>query len=93
MTVQWSEHARTQILEIFEYVARDRPAAAERLLEGFLARVDLLIEFPEQGRAWGDGQRPDLREITHESYRVVYRVRGDEISILSVRHTRMRHDD
>ena len=50
MTIQWSEHARTQIQEIFEYVARDRPNAAERLLVGFLERVSLLIEFPEQGR-------------------------------------------
>ena len=93
MTIQWSERALTQIREIIEYVARDHPDAAEHLLVGLLERVNLLIELPEQDRVWDDGQRPDLREILHESHRIVYRVRAEEISILSVRHTRMLPDD
>jgi len=48
----WSERAQAQVCEIFEYIARDRPMAAERILEGFLERVALLTEFPEQGVAW-----------------------------------------
>ena len=52
MRVRWSEHARSQLREIFAYIALDRPETAERLLEGFLKRVHRLTEFPEQGRAW-----------------------------------------
>lgn len=93
MRVRWSEHARSQVREIFEYVARDRPGAAERLLESFLERVELLAGLPEQGRVWDDGQRPDLRQIIHQSHRVVYRIGSDEVAILSVRHTRMRPEE
>ena len=89
MRVQWSEHARNQIRAIFEYIADDRPEAAEGVLLGFFERVDLLVEFPDQGRLWGDGSRPDTRAIVHESYRIVYRVGDDLVSILSIRHTRM----
>lgn len=67
--------------------------AAEAVLLSFLERVELLAELPEQGAPWGDGSRPDLREIIHESHRVVYRVGPDEIAILSVRHTRMLSED
>jgi plasmid stabilization system protein ParE len=91
--VRWSDRARIQILEIFRYIASDRPTAAEGLLERFLERVELLAEFPEQGSVWGKGRRPDLREIIFESHRIVYRVGPDEVSILSVRHTQMRPDD
>lgn len=88
MRIHWSDRARDQIVRIFEYIARDRPNAAEGVLLSFLERVELLSELPEQGHLWGDGSRPDLRVIVHESHRFVYRVGNDEISILSVRHTR-----
>jgi plasmid stabilization system protein ParE len=86
--VRWSDRARSQVAEIFDYIARDRPDAAERLLEGFLERTELLAVFPEQGPVWGGENRPDLRSVVHENHRIVYRVRPDEVAILSVRHTR-----
>ena len=92
MRVSWSERARTQAREIFEYIAQDRPLAAERLLDGFVKRTSLLADLPEQGAPWGRPHRSDLRAIVYESYRIVYRIRSDEVAILSVRHTRMDRD-
>ena len=93
MRILWSERARTQVREIFQYIAQDRPMAADGILEGFLERVDLLAEFPDQGLAWGDPRRSDLRYIFFESYRLVYRVSPGELAVLSVRHTRMLPED
>ena len=93
MRVRWSEHARSQIREIFEYIARDRPSTAEDLLDRFLERVELIAEFPDQGKLWGDGSRPDLRQVVFESHRIVYRVSSEEIAVLSVRHTTMEGHD
>jgi addiction module RelE/StbE family toxin len=93
VTLRWSPRARDQVREIFEYIARDRPSAAEAILERFLERVDLPREFPLQGPAWGDGRQADLREVIVEGHRIVYRVGTDRISVLSVRHTRMEPDD
>lgn len=92
MTVSWSDRARTQAREIFEYIAQDRPLVAERLLDGFIERTRLLGEFPEQGAPWGRPHRSDLRAVVYESYRIVYRIRADEVAILSVRHTRMQSE-
>ena len=93
MRVHWSSRARRQVTELFQYIARDRPLAAESVLLSFLERVELLAELPEQGVLWSDGSRPDLRQIIHESHRIVYRVGVDEVSVLSVRHTRMVSDE
>lgn len=92
MKICWSERARSQIREIFDYIARDRPEAVEHLLEGFLARVDLLAELPEQGTLWADDRRSDVRPIIYESHRIVCRVTEEDIAILSVRHTRLRSE-
>ncbi|HSN83763.1 MAG TPA: type II toxin-antitoxin system RelE/ParE family toxin [Polyangiales bacterium] len=93
MRIRWSDRARQQVVEIFQYIARDRPNAAEDLVFAFFERVELLAEFPEQGEPWGDGTRPDLRQLVHKSHRIVYRVDPGEISVLSVRHTRMEMDE
>jgi plasmid stabilization system protein ParE len=76
------------VAEIFDYIARDRPSAAVRILESFLERTELLSDFPDQGSEWGGAGRPDLRSIVHENHRIVYRVNPDEVAVLSVRHTR-----
>lgn len=89
MKIIWSERALAQIREIFHFIAEDRPMLAERILEGLLERVELLLEFPDQGVVWGGTPRPDLRSIVVESYRILYRVRPEGIAVLSVRHTRM----
>jgi plasmid stabilization system protein ParE len=89
MKILWSEKAREQVREIVEFIAEDRPLAAERILEDLLERVQLLTEFPEQGTTWGAPSRPDLRSIISDSYRIVYRFRSEEIAVLSIRHTRM----
>jgi len=91
--VRWSVRARGQVREIFEVIARDRPEAAEGILESFLERAELLAEFPEQGPVWGGGRRGDLRSIVHDSHRIVYRIRANEVAILSVRHTRRSADE
>ena len=88
MRVSWSERARLQAREIFEYVAQERPLVAQRLVDGFIERTSLLAEFPEQGTPWGQPHRSDLRAIVFESYRIVYRIRAEEVAIFSVRHTR-----
>jgi addiction module RelE/StbE family toxin len=89
MKIIWSERALAQIREIFHFISEDRPLIAERILEGLLERVELLVEFPEQGAVWGGSRRPDLRSIVVGSYRILYRIRSEEIAILSVRHTCM----
>jgi len=58
------------------------PNAASGLLLSLHERVHLLAELPEQGK-----------QVIFESYRIVYRVQLDLISILSVRHTRMQRTD
>ncbi|MFL5382020.1 MAG: type II toxin-antitoxin system RelE/ParE family toxin [Longimicrobiaceae bacterium] len=95
MKVVWSALALERVVEIGEYIARDRPNAAADWVEGIFAAVRPLARFPGSGRPVPEFKRTDLREIIYESHRVIYRTDSDQVLIVTVRHTRqmLRSDD
>ena len=85
MRLQWSPRALEQAETAFDYVAEDRPQAAQDWLLGLFERVELLLQFPEQGRVVPEANREDLREVIYEErHRIVYRVDPDWIRVLLV---------
>jgi plasmid stabilization system protein ParE len=55
--------------------------------------TDRLSQFPRSGRIVPELGRDDIREVIVQSYRVIYRLRGDEVEILTVHHSARRLDD
>ncbi len=85
MKVIWTPEAEAERLEIGDYIALDNPRAAVRMDSLFETAVLKLLDFPQIGRP---GLIDGTRElIPHESYRIVYEIRDDEIWITSVVHT------
>jgi plasmid stabilization system protein ParE len=87
VTVRWSPLAIDRVVEIAEWIAADHPAAADRIVDGLFDAAERLVDFPLSGREIPEFERPELREIIWEQYRIVYRIRGEHIDILTVRHT------
>jgi toxin ParE1/3/4 len=90
--VRWSRPASRHLDEIGDYVARDSPAAANRLVNTILDRVDTLAEHPHLGRA---GRVADTRElvVAGTPYIVAYRVRLRHVEVLAVFHGARRWPD
>lgn len=88
MRVIWSPLAIAKIQEEAEYIARDRPAAAERWAEGIFEAARPLAGFPYEGRIVPELGREGVRELIHGGYRIIYRISRDAILILTVRHGR-----
>lgn len=74
--------------EIVAWISRDRPAAAANLAQEMFSSVEQLASFPERGRRVPEIDQPDIRELIHKRYRIIYRVRVDSIDVLTVRHSR-----
>lgn len=70
---------------ITDYIAQDRPLAAERVLERMRGSVAALADHPYLGRA---GRVHDTRELIVPGTPLIvpYRIVGDEIEILTVLH-------
>jgi addiction module RelE/StbE family toxin len=89
MRVRWLRRARRQVDEIGAYIARDNPAAADRVVERIRQAADRLAAHPLMGR---QGRVIDTRELVVPGtpYIVAYRVRGQSVQILAVQHSAQR---
>ena len=93
--IRWSKRARGDLVCIGLYTARDKPVAARRWTERLHAHAELAAEMPLAGRVVPSFGRNDIREVFLRSYRIVYRVTGYGIFVLTVfdGHKRMQDID
>jgi toxin ParE1/3/4 len=73
MRVRWTDPAQTDFLEILGYIARDNPAAAQRVGRRLLSAIDALATQPRVGRP---GRISGTRElvIPRLPYVAIYRI-------------------
>ena len=83
MRVRWLRRALRNLDDNAEYIARDNPDAAARIVERIATSVERLTTHPASGRP---GRVPGTRElvIAGTPYIVPYRVRGATVEILRV---------
>jgi toxin ParE1/3/4 len=83
--VRWLRRALRNLDEEAEYIARDDPAAAARIVDRIATSIERLATYPASGRP---GRVPGAREmiISGTPYVVPYLVRGEMIEILRVFH-------
>ena len=73
--------------EIYDYIAQDNPAAAEKVVSGIYQRAQILLEFPEVGYKYRSEPEGDIRILLYGHYRIVYLIKGsDRVEILGVFH-------
>ncbi|WP_431859360.1 type II toxin-antitoxin system RelE/ParE family toxin [Azospirillum sp.] len=81
----WAPAALRDINLIYTYVMAFNPGAAMHLAERLLSTGESLGELPERGRPIGRGRRELLIVWP---YIIRYRIDGDEVRIMRVRHGR-----
>ena len=89
MRVRWLRSALANLDAEAEYIARDKPLAAARVVSTISKAVDKLRRHPALGRP---GRVPGTRELVVPGtpYIVPYRVREDAVEILRVFHAARR---
>jgi plasmid stabilization system protein ParE len=83
MKVRWTNASARRIEAIHGFVAMDGPAAARRLATELVALGESL-RTPHRGRRVPELPDPELREVILRNYRLVYRVQGSAVEILTV---------
>ena len=85
--IAWTARALAKIDAIKEHIEPFDPAAAERIAARLLKAGESLAYFPNRGRPGPKGTR-ELSVVP--PYIIRYRVRGDVVTIVTVKHGRQR---
>lgn len=86
MKIIWSPLAIDRVSEIVEYIALDKPTAADKWITTIFSKVEQLVSLPEIGRVVPEIEDEQFRELIYGNYRIVYRIEKKQVSILTIRH-------
>ena len=86
--VIWAYAAEEDLEAAASYIHRDSPVYAASFVDRALEVGRSLDEFAERGRMVPELSDSSIREIFVYSYRLVYRIEDDRISILALIHGR-----
>lgn len=84
--IVWSRQALEDLDAIREFIARDSARYAATTIERLTSATERVQRFPQSGRIVPEIGDPDIREVLVGSYRVIYRLRGEEVGIVTVLH-------
>lgn len=89
--VVWSDEAKAELKSIYKYILQDSPKNATKVRSDVVDITRKLSLNPDQHapdkyKLNNDGS---YRAFEKHKYRVVYRIRENEIRVLRVRHTKM----
>lgn len=84
--LKWAEAALDDLDGIAEFIARDSPFYAASFVQELLAAARSLRTFGERGRVVPEVGETSIRELFVKSYRLIYLVEHDEVTILAVIH-------
>jgi addiction module RelE/StbE family toxin len=85
-TIVWSPRAIDDVEAIASYIAKDSEAYAASVVRLILTKARNLSEFPYMGRIVPEFDDHNLREVFAYTYRIIYEIDGDSVTIAAVVH-------
>jgi plasmid stabilization system protein ParE len=86
MKIIWSPLAIDRTSEIAEYIAQDKPSAAEKWINTIFSKVEQLKYSAQIGRVVPEIRNDRFRELIYGNYRIIYLIEKEQISILTIQH-------
>ena len=84
--VVWTRQAILDVEAIRNYISRDSQRYASLVVDQIVTAVDRLERLPRSGRGVPERPGSELRELMCASYRIVYRVSGELVEVVTVFH-------
>lgn len=82
----WLPEAIDDLDAVAAYIAHNSERYACEFVARVMARADGLRDFPESGHVTPEVNRDDVRELSAYPYRLIYRLKNEEVIVLAVLH-------
>ena len=84
--VVWTESAWEDLVAAADYIARDSVNYAATFVQEIKEAAASLAEFAERGQVVPECADDTIRELLIRPYRLVYKIAGDTVFILTLIH-------
>jgi addiction module RelE/StbE family toxin len=84
--VEWTPQALDDLDAICLFIARDAPQVAAVFADRAFRATDRLANYPRSGRIVPELAVENMREIILGNYRLIYRIRQDQVQVVTVHH-------
>lgn len=86
MRVHWTNNAIGHLVNIYEHIALNSPTYAKQMVDRITRRSEQIADLPLSGRKVPEYEAEDIRELIEKPYRIIYRIKSDQIDVLAVIH-------
>jgi toxin ParE1/3/4 len=86
MKVYFTENAIEHLVNIYDYISLNSPTYAKRMVDKITRRAEQISAHPSSGRIVPEYEAEDIRELIEQPYRIIYRIKSDQIDVLAVMH-------
>lgn len=83
----WTTSAEHDLKEVIDFIARENPENALKILTEIRKKTSELKSYPERGRIVPELQSQGIflyRELLVPPWRIIYRIKDTQINVLSV---------
>jgi|SRR5258706_4132089 len=84
--VRWTPQALDDLEAICLFISRDAPAMAAVFADRTLRATERLVDYPLSGRIVPELGIDNIREVILGNYRIIYRIREEQVQLLTVHH-------
>ena len=84
--VRWTPQALDDLEAICLFIARDAPQVAAVFADRAFRATDRLADHPRLGRIVPELEIETIREIILGNYRIIYRIREEQVQVVTVHH-------
>lgn len=86
MRVHWTINAVDHLANIYEYISLNSPTYGKQMVDKITCRSEQIADHPLSGRKVPEYEAQDIRELIEKPYRIIYRIKKDQIDVVAVIH-------